>query len=155
MKRKDYISWNDYFMGIADLSAQRSKDPKTQVGACIIDPETKHILSIGYNGLPHGFNDDDFDWNTSKEDFLTNKNSYVVHAEANAILNATRSLEGSTMYVTMFPCNECAKLIVQSRIKKVVYRNDKFLHKDEGKVSMVIFNNANVEVEAYIKEESN
>ena len=154
MKRQDYISWNSYFMGIAELSAKRSKDPKTQVGACIIDPESKHILSIGYNGLPNGFNDDKFDWEPSKENFLTCKNSYVVHAEANAILNATTSLDGSVIYVTMFPCNECAKLIAQSKIKKVVYKDDKFLHKDEGKVSMVIFNKANVEVEAYKEEEN-
>jgi dCMP deaminase len=149
MKRENYLSWKEYFMGIAELSAQRSKDPKTQVGSCIINPDNKHILSIGYNGLPHGFDDDDFDWNASKEDFLTCKNSYVVHAEANAILNSTVSLEGSHIYVTMFPCNECAKLIAQSRIKKVIYKDDKFLHKDEGKVSLKIFEKAGIEIEKF------
>lgn len=149
MKRENYLSWKAYFMGIAELSAQRSKDPKTQVGSCIINPDNKHILSIGYNGLPHGFDDDEFDWNSSKEDFLTNKNSYVVHAEANAILNSTTNLEGSHIYVTMFPCNECAKLIAQSRIKKVIYKDDKFLHKDEGKVSLKIFEKAGIEIEKF------
>lgn len=149
MKRENYLSWKAYFMGIAELSAQRSKDPKTQVGSCIINPDNKHILSIGYNGLPHGFNDDEFDWNSNKEDFLANKNSYVVHAEANAILNSTTNLEGSHIYVTMFPCNECAKLIAQSRIKKVIYKDDKFLHKDQGKVSLKIFEKAGIEIEKF------
>lgn len=152
MKRNDYISWDQYFMGVAELSAQRSKDPKTQVGCCIIDPKTKHILSIGYNGLPQGFSDDEFEWNPSKENFLTCKNSYVVHAEANAILNASQSLEGSDVYVTMFPCNECAKLLSQSKVKRVFYSDDKFLHKDEGKVSQIIFEKAGIETIHYEKE---
>jgi dCMP deaminase len=148
MKRNNYMRWNEYFMGIAELSAQRSKDPNTQVGACIIDPKDNHILSIGYNGLPRGFNDDEFPWERS-EDFIEDKLSYIVHAEANAILNATSDIEGSELYVTMFPCNECAKLISQSGIKKVIYRDDKFLLKKQGPVSMKIFEKAGIVVEKY------
>jgi dCMP deaminase len=150
--RKDYINWKDYFMGIAKLSADRSKDPKTQVGCCIVNPDNKHILSIGYNGLPYGFDDNEFDWNES--DILTkDKHSYVVHAEANAILNASSDLAGADVYVTMFPCNECAKLLAQKRVKKIIYSNDKFLHKDEGKAAMIIFEKAGIKVEQYKQEE--
>ena len=137
------------FHGNRRTISAKIKGSKTQVGSCIINPDNKHILSIGYNGLPHGFNDDEFDWNSNKEDFLANKNSYVVHAEANAILNSTTNLEGSHIYVTMFPCNECAKLIAQSRIKKVIYKDDKFLHKDQGKVSLKIFEKAGIEIEKF------
>jgi dCMP deaminase len=152
MKRDNYIKWQDYFMGVADLSAQRSKDPKTQVGACIVNPKDNHILSIGYNGLPYGFDDDEFAWEDS-DDFVMNKNSYIVHAEANAILNSSHDLEGSDVYVTMFPCNECAKLLAQSKVKKVIYRDDKFLKKDSGKVAMNIFDKANIEVVKYEKKD--
>jgi len=136
-------------MGIAELSARRSKDPKTQVGACIIDPVSNHILSIGYNGLPKGFNDDEFSWEKS-ESFIDDKHTYVVHAEANAILNATKNLDGSVIYVTMFPCNECAKLLAQSGVKKVIYKDEKFLHKAQGQAAMKIFGYAEVEVEKYL-----
>jgi dCMP deaminase len=151
MKRKNYLKWQDYFMGIADLSSQRSKDPDTQVGCCIINPNNNHILSIGYNGLPKGFNDDEFLWEDSK-DFIESKHSYIVHAEANAILNASDNLEGAEVYVTMFPCNECAKLLAQSKIKKIIYRDDKYLHKDSGKVSKLIFEKAGIEIVKYKKE---
>jgi len=147
-KRKDYLPWKDYFMGIADLSAQRSKDPKTQVGCCIVDPKSKHILSIGYNGLPYGFDDDNFNWEKS-ESFVDSKNSYIVHAEANAILNATENLEGADVYVTMFPCNECAKLLAQKRIGRVIYKDERYLHKEEGKVSQIIFEKAGIEILPY------
>jgi len=153
-KRENYIKWTDYFMGIAELSAQRSKDPKTQVGCCIIDPETNHILSIGYNGLPFGFNDDDFNWEKNKDNFLTCKNSFVVHAEANAILNSTQSLEGAHVYVTMFPCNECAKLLAQKRVKKIIFKDEKYLLKDEGKVSLIIFEKAGIQIISYEKLKS-
>jgi len=153
MKRKDYLKWDEYFMGVAELSAQRSKDPNTQVGACIVDPKNNHILSIGYNGLPKGFSDDDFAWEKS-EDFINDKLSYIVHAEANAILNSSSNLEGSEIYVTMFPCNECAKLLSQSGIKKVIYRDEKFLLKKQGPVSMKIFEKAGIEFVKYKGEES-
>ena len=124
MKRNDYISWDKYFMGVALLSAMRSKDPSTQVGACIVNNK-KRIVGIGYNGFPYGVEDDTFPWE-SGDDFLNSKYPYVVHAEPNAILNSTVSLENSTLYVTLFPCNECAKLVIQSGIKEVVFLEDKY-----------------------------
>jgi len=152
MKRKNYISWDEYFMGIAELSAQRSKDPKTQVGCCIVDSKTRHILSIGYNGLPYGMNDDDFSWEDS-EDQLKSKHSYVVHAEANAILNASQSIDGALVYITMFPCNECAKLLAQKRVKKIIYRDSKYFDKVEGKIAINILSNAGIEIIQYLKGE--
>ena len=123
MKRTDYISWDEYFMGVAKLAALRSKDPSTQVGACIVSPDNI-IISTGYNGMPMGCSDDDFPWG---RDGAETKYPYVVHAELNAILNANgRDLRGSRVYVALFPCNECAKAIIQSGIKEVVYLSDKY-----------------------------
>ena len=123
MKRTDYISWDEYFMGIAILAAKRSKDPSTQVGACIVSPDNI-IISTGYNGMPKGCSDDDFPWDREGAD---TKYPYVVHAELNAILNANgRDLRGSRVYVALFPCNECAKAIIQSGVKEVVYLSDKY-----------------------------
>ena len=121
-KRTDYISWDEYFMGVAKLSAKRSKDPNTQVGACIVSDDNK-ILSMGYNGFPRGCSDDEFPWNREGED---NKYFYTAHSELNAILNYRGgSLEGAKMYVTLFPCNECAKAIIQTGIKTIVYESTK------------------------------
>ena len=123
VKRKDYISWDEYFMAVALLAAMRSKDPNTQVGACIVG-EDKRIISTGYNGFPRGCSDDEFPWNRDGEE---TKYPYVVHAELNAILNAGgRNLAGSKLYVALFPCNECAKAIIQAGIKEVVYLSDKY-----------------------------
>lgn len=123
MKRADYISWDEYFMGISLLAARRSKDPNTQVGACIVSPENV-IISTGYNGMPKGCSDDEYPWERTGEE---TKYPYVVHAELNAILNANgRSLQGSRIYVALFPCNECAKAIIQSGIKEVLYLSDKY-----------------------------
>ena len=123
MKRTDYISWDEYFMGVAMLAARRSKDPSTQVGACIVSPENI-IISTGYNGMPQGCSDDEFPWD---RDGAETKYPYVVHAELNAILNANgRDLRGSRIYVALFPCNECAKAIIQSGIKEVLYLSDKY-----------------------------
>ena len=123
MKRGDYINWNEYFMGVAMLAARRSKDPNTQVGACIVSPENI-IISTGYNGMPKGCSDDEFPWDRTGEE---TKYPYVVHAELNAILNASgRSLKGSRLYVALFPCNECAKAIIQSGVSEVVYLSDKY-----------------------------
>jgi len=152
MKRENYLKWDEYFMGVAELSAQRSKDPKAQVGCCIVNPDNKHILSIGYNGLPYGFNDDEFSWEKS-DNFLESKLSYVVHAEANAILNAKQDLTGSEVYVTMFPCNECAKLLAQSRVKKVIYQDNHFLYKETGQVSKIILEKAGIELHYMPKKE--
>ena len=127
-KRDDYISWDEYFMGVALLSGLRSKDPNTQVGCCIVSPDNK-ILSMGYNGLPRGCSDDDFPWTRDGEDPLETKYVYSTHSELNAILNYSGgSLEGARMYVSLFPCNECAKAIIQSGIKEVIYDCDKYAH---------------------------
>ncbi len=124
-KREDYISWDEYFMGIAYLSAMRSKDPNTQVGACIVSQDNK-ILSMGYNGFPVGCSDDEFPWDRDG-DTLDTKYVYVTHSELNAILNYRGgSLEGAKLYVSLFPCNECAKAIIQSGIKEIVYDSDKY-----------------------------
>lgn len=123
MKRTDYISWDEYFLGIAMLAAQRSKDPNTQVGACIVS-EDNIIISTGYNGMPKGCSDDEFPWTREGTD---SKYPYVVHAELNAILNANgRDLHGSRVYVALFPCNECAKAIIQSGVREVIYLSDKY-----------------------------
>ncbi len=126
-QRKEYLSWDEYFMGVAKLSALRSKDPSTQVGACIVGADNR-ILSIGYNGTPNGFPDSDFPWDR-EGDALNTKYFYVCHAELNAILNFRgnrRDLEGARIYVALFPCNECAKAIIQCGIKEVVYLSDKY-----------------------------
>ena len=129
MKRQDYISWEEYFMGVAILSAQRSKDSSTQVGACIVNRDRK-ILSVGYNGMPIGCSDDEMPWEREGE-LLDTKYAYVCHAELNAILNNDgRSLKGTTIYVTLFPCNECAKAIIQCGIKEIVYMEDKYAGED-------------------------
>ena len=123
MKRTDYISWDEYFMGVAMLAARRSKDPSTQVGACIVSQDNI-IISTGYNGMPKGCSDDEFPWAREGED---TKYPYVVHAELNAILNANgRDLRGSKLYVALFPCNECAKAIIQSGIRQVYFLSDKY-----------------------------
>ena len=124
-KRQDYISWDEYFMGVAMLSGMRSKDPNTQVGACIVSDKHK-ILSMGYNGFPKGCDDDEYPWNR-EGDLCDSKYAYVTHSELNAILNYRGgSLEGTKLYVTLFPCNECAKAIIQSGIREVVYDCDKY-----------------------------
>jgi dCMP deaminase len=124
-KRQDYIGWDDYFMGVSLLAADRSKDPSTQVGACIVSDDNR-ILSTGYNGFPHGCSDDDFPWNRD-ENLGETKYNFVVHAELNAILNAGgKSLVGSRIFVSLFPCHECAKAIIQAGVKEVVYLSDKY-----------------------------
>lgn len=142
-KREDYISWDEYFMGIAILSARRSKDPNTQVGACIVNNNNK-IMSVGYNGLPRGCCDDEFPWERTGDEFNT-KYPYVCHAELNAILNSGgASLEGCKVYVALFPCNECAKAIIQSGIKEVVYLSDKYADSVSVRASKRMFDSAGV-----------
>ena len=138
------ISWDEYFMGMAHLSALRSKDPNTQVGACIIDKDKK-VVSIGYNGMPRGCNDNDFPW-AREGGFLDTKYAFVVHAELNAILNSPRSVNGCTIYVSLFPCNECAKAIIQSGIKKIVYESDKYDGTEGNIASKKMLREAGVEV---------
>ena len=147
-KRKDYISWDEYFMGVAKLAAFRSKDPNTQVGACIVSEDNK-ILSMGYNGLPIGCSDDEFPW-TREGDPLENKYLYTAHSELNAILNYRGgSLEGAKMYVTLFPCNECAKAIIQAGIKTVVFESDKYADTPSVIASKRMFDAASVRYYAY------
>ncbi len=147
MKRQDYIGWDAYFMGIAMLSAQRSKDSNTQVGACIVNAEKK-IVSVGYNGMPRGCSDDELPWEREGE-FLATKYPYVCHAELNAILNSNVPLRDCTLYVTLFPCNECAKAIIQSGIRRVVYLSNKYAGTDAILASETMFRMAGVVTEAY------
>lgn len=149
MKRSDYISWDEYFMGIAVLSAQRSKDSNTQVGACIVNSDKK-IVSVGYNGMPTGCDDDDMPWERSADSTLDTKYPFVCHAELNAILNSNiPSLAGSTLYVTLFPCNECAKAIIQCGIKRVVYMDNKYADTDGVRASAIMFRKCGIAAEQY------
>ncbi len=148
-KRSDYISWDEYFMGVAKLSGMRSKDPSTQVGCCIVSQDNK-ILSMGYNGLPRGCSDDTFPWSREGEDPLETKYVYTVHSELNAILNYRGgSLEGAKLYVSLFPCNECAKAIIQSGIKEVIYAENKYEDTPAVQASMRMFNAAGVSYHPY------
>lgn len=147
-KRTDYISWDEYFMGVAKLAGMRSKDPNTQVGACIVSNDNK-ILSIGYNGLPRGCSDDEFPWCREGEP-LDNKYFYTTHSELNAILNYRGgSLEDAKMYVTLFPCNECAKAIIQAGIRTVVYDEDKYCDTPAVIASKRMFDSAGVRYYRY------
>ena len=135
-QRKDYLTWDEYFMALARLSSMRSKDPSTQVGACIVGHDNR-ILSIGYNGAPNGFDDKKFPWDR-EGDMLNTKYAYVCHGEMNAILNyrgSRKDLENAKIYVDLFPCNECAKLIIQSGIKEIIYVCDKYKDTDGVKAS--------------------
>ena len=148
-KREYYITWDEYFMGVAELSAMRSKDPNTQVGACIVSPDNK-ILSMGYNGFPRGCSDDEFPWGKEHQDDdpYNAKYFYSTHSELNAILNSPiSSLKGATLYVALFPCNECAKAIIQTGIKKVIYLSDKYAESDQTKASKMMLKSAGVEFE--------
>lgn len=139
-KRENYLTWDEYFMAIAKLSAMRSKDPSTQVGACIVDKNNR-ILSIGYNGAPNGYNDDIFPWDREGNELET-KYPYVVHAERNAILNyrgSRKDFEGAKIYVDLFPCNECAKEIIQAGISEVIYLSDKYANTNSVIASKRLF----------------
>ncbi len=149
-KREDYISWDEYFMGVAHLSGMRSKDPNTQVGACIVSNDNK-ILSMGYNGFPRGCSDDEFPWDR-EGDTLDTKYPFVTHSELNAILNYRGgSLEGTKLYVSLFPCNECAKAIIQAGITKVVYASDKYKGTPSNIASKKMFDAAGVQYVPYAR----
>jgi dCMP deaminase len=142
-KRQDYISWDEYFMGVALLSACRSKDPNTQVGACIVNDKNK-IVGAGYNGLPIGCSDDDFPW-AKQGEFLDTKYPYICHAELNAILNNIgMDLKGCKIYTALFPCNECTKAIIQSGISEVIYLSDKYEGTDVFKASKIMLDKAGI-----------
>ncbi len=150
MKRQEYLSWDEYFMGIAMLSAKRSKDPSTQVGACIVNKD-KRIMSMGYNGMPRLCSDDEFPWDKN-ENPLDSKYLYVCHAELNAILNCDRgNVRDCICYTTLFPCNECAKAIIQSGIAEVVYMEDKYAESDSVIASKKMFDTAGVKYRLYEK----
>ncbi len=152
-RRENYISWDEYFMGVSILSGKRSKDPNTQVGACIVNADKK-IVGIGYNGLPMGCSDLNFPWGR-EGDFLDTKYPYVVHAELNAILNSSgRNLKNSTIYVALFPCNECAKAIIQSGIKKVVYLSDKYKNENFTIAAKKMFDASGVKYEMLAPKEN-
>lgn len=139
MKRSDYLTWDEYFMGIALLSAQRSKDPGTQVGACIVGDDNR-ILSVGYNGMPIGCSDDVLPWDRSGNSTLDTKYPFVCHAELNAILNYTgNKLRGARVYVSLFPCNECAKAIIQAGIREIIYLSDKYADSESVRASKHMF----------------
>ena len=145
MKRADYLSWDEYFMGVALLAAKRSKDPNSQVGACIVSDQNI-IISTGYNGFPKGCSDDEYPW--AREGAANDtKYPYVAHAELNAILNAAgRPLAGSRIYVSLFPCNECAKAIIQTGIREVIYLSDKYAHSDATCASKRMLHSAGVKL---------
>lgn len=148
MKRQGYLNWDEYFMGIAMLSAERSKDPGTQVGACIVNAHNK-ILSVGYNGMPSGCSDDELPWENTGSPLET-KYLYVCHAELNAILNNDGgSLRGAKLYATLFPCNECAKAIIQAGITEVIYLSDKYADTDAVIASKRMFDAAKVTYRPY------
>ena len=144
MKRANAISWETYFMGIAQLSALRSKDPNTQVGAVIVDQEHK-VVSIGYNGFPKGCSDDEYPWENEGSSLET-KYVYVVHAELNAILNSPRTVKGCSIYVSLFPCHECAKAIIQSGIQEIVYESDKYASSESVLASKRMLESAGVKM---------
>ncbi|KAI0982558.1 hypothetical protein GJ496_001372 [Pomphorhynchus laevis] len=157
-KRQDYLRWQEYFMALAFLSAKRSKDPNTQVGACIVDSDNR-VVSIGYNGFPCGIHDDELPWGKQysisnyedNESLLHTKYPYVCHAELNAVLNSNRIFRSQavTVYVTMFPCHECAKLFVQAGVRFVVYYSDRYKDKLTGKAAQIIFNKSGIKYEQY------
>jgi dCMP deaminase len=150
LKRTDSISWSDYFMAMAFLTAQRSKDPNTQVGACIVDAEQR-IVGLGYNGFPRGCSDDALPWARSNQNPLHNKYLYVCHAEVNAILNkGSANVKGATIYVALFPCQNCAKMIIQAGIREVVYMSDAYRETDGCRASRIMFELAEVKLRNYI-----
>lgn len=147
--REDYLTWDQYFMQIAIISARRSKDPSTQVGACIVN-ENNRIVGIGYNGLPNGCSDLDFPWERNG-DFLKTKYPFVCHAEPNAILNCERRPEGCRLYCTLFPCNECAKIIIQAGIKEVIYLSNKYAELESTLAALMLFNAAGVKLTQFVE----
>lgn len=149
-KKINYLSWDEYFMSICILSSMRSKDPNTQVGACIVDSNNR-IVSIGYNGFPNNCSDDCLPWNTS-DNYIESKYAYVVHAEVNAILNkSNNNNQNLRLYCTLFPCNECTKIIIQSNIKEIIYLSDENKNTESYKASKIMLDLANIKYYQYNK----
>ncbi|CAG9860541.1 unnamed protein product [Phyllotreta striolata] len=152
--REDYLEWDEYFMATAFLAAKRSKDPSTQVGACIVN-EDRVIIGVGYNGMPKGCEDGEFPWGKHSDDSLKNKYMYVCHAELNAVLNKnTANIKNCKIYVALFPCNECAKVIIQSGIKEVIYLSDKHAHKKTTVASKKMFDAVGVRYRQFVPKHS-
>jgi dCMP deaminase len=150
MKREDYISWDAFFMGLALLACKRSKDPSTQVGAVLVGSKNQ-ILSVGYNGFPRGCSDDSGHWKR-EGDFMETKYARVCHAELNTILLSRGDIENTRLYVTLFPCNECAKAIIQSGVKEIIYYDDKYADADNVIISKALFDEAGIKYYLYEKE---
>jgi len=148
-KRTDYLSWDEYFMAVALLSGYRSKDPNTQGGACVANPPNK-IIGVGYNGFPWGCSDDELPWDREGK-FLDTKYPYVCHAELNAVLNSiTADLQGARIYVALFPCNECTKVIIQSGIKEIIYLSDKYKDTDSVRASKIMLDHAGIPYRQFV-----
>lgn len=144
---REVINWNEYFMGMAIMASKRSKDNRTQVGTVIV--KNNRIISTGYNGMPNKVNDKELPWSVDSNEYLENKHYYICHAELNAIINAKCDLNEATLYTTLFPCNECAKLIIQSGISEIVYLSNKFKDYDQFKASEYILNKANINIKKF------
>ena len=151
--RDNYISWDECFMRMSHVTAERSKDPNTQVGAVIAN-EDNIVVGLGYNGFPRGINDDELSWGR-EGDFLDTKYPYVVHAEANAIYNSNASTKNCKLYVKLFPCNECAKAIIQNGIKEIIYESDKYADTDITRASKIMLDRADIKYRQYISDYSN
>ena len=152
-KRSDYLSWDEYFMAVALLSGLRSKDPNTQVGACVADERNK-IVGVGYNGFPWGCSDDELPW-AREGSFLDTKYPYVCHAELNAVLNSiSRDLTGCRIYVALFPCNECTKVIIQSGIREIIYLSDKYAHTEAIKAAKIMLEKSHTTYRRFIPQRS-
>ena len=148
-KRKNYFDWDETFMQLCRVIAQRSKDPNTQTGACIVNNKNV-IVGMGYNGFPRGCSDDNLPWSKDSENYYDIKYSYIVHAEANAVLNANADTEGTRMYCCLFPCNECTKVIIQRGIKEIIYESDKYHNQDAWKASRRMLDMAGIKYRQYV-----
>ena len=146
-KRQNYFSWDETFMQIAKVISERSKDPNTQTGACIVN-QNNIIIGVGYNGFPRGCSDDELPWGRDGE-FCDKKYAFVVHAEANALMNTNGSTKNAKVYCTLFPCNECAKHIIQSGIKEVIYESDKYHDDKIWEASRKMLDLANIKYRQY------
>ncbi|RJQ35439.1 cytidine deaminase [Candidatus Parcubacteria bacterium] len=147
--RKDFLSWDDTFMLMAMLMAQRSKEPNTQTGAVVVD-ERNVVLGLGYNGFPRGIGTDDLPWGKEQDDWVYTKYPYTVHAERNAIYNANKTVAGGKMYCTLFPCNECAKTIIQTGVKELIYFDDKYMNEEYSVAAKKLFDLAGVRYKKYV-----
>ncbi len=146
--RPNAISWDECFTRIARVIAERSKDPSTQAGAVIVD-QNNVVVGLGYNGFPRGVDNDKFPWER-EGDFLNTKYAYVCHSEENAVYNSNKSTKGCKIYCTLFPCNECAKTLIQNGIVEVIFESDKYHEVDAFVASRRMLDAAGVKYRQYI-----